>query len=93
MPRDSEPVNPFYVLLIVVGVAFTLTSCAYGVMMFKSDLPLARVDMGAPVGLLGFLNAYGAWMLGGELLALTVATFGAIALDSRRIKRRERDKA
>ena len=93
MPRGSEPFNPFYVLLVIVGVAFTLTSCAYGVMMFKTTQPLARVDMGGPEGLLGFLNVYGGRLLGGELLALAVATFGAIALDSRRIKQRDRDKA
>jgi hypothetical protein len=92
VPRGSEPINPFYVLLIVVGIAFTLTSSAYGVMMFKATQPLGRVDLGVPDGLLGFMQTYGGWLLGGELLALAVATVGAIAVDDRRIKRRERDK-
>jgi hypothetical protein len=79
-------------LLIVVGVAFTLTACAYGLMMFKATQPLGRVDLGAPEGLLGWLNLNGATLLTGELIVLGVATIGAIALDDRRIKRRERDK-
>jgi hypothetical protein len=90
--RRSEPVNPFYVLLIVVGTAFTLTACAYGLMMFKATQPVGRVDLGPPDGLLGWLHVYGATMLTGELIVLGVATVGAILLDDRRIKRREREK-
>lgn len=92
MSRRTEPVNPFYVLLIVVGTAFTLTACAYGVMMFKATQSVGRIDLGPPEGLLGWLHLYGAKMLTGELLVLGVATVGAIVLDDRRIKRRERDK-
>jgi len=93
VPRDAEPVNPFYVLLIVIGIAFTLTSSAYGVMMFKTTQTPSRADMGAPQGLLGFMHEYGGRLLTAELAGLALATFGAIALDDRRIKRRERDKS
>lgn len=92
MSRRTEPINPFYVLLIVVGVAFTLTACAYGLMMFKATRSVGGVDLGPPEGLLGWMNAYGARLLTGELIALGVTTIGAIILDDRRIKRRERDK-
>jgi hypothetical protein len=90
--RRTEPINPFYVLLVVVGVAFTLTACAYGLMMFNATQPVGRIDLGAPDGLLGWLNAHGGALLTGELILLAVATLGAIVLDDRRIKRRERDK-
>jgi hypothetical protein len=71
--------NPFYVLLVIVGIAFAITACAYGVMMFTELHGSApAVGRGA---LVKFMKAHGAMLLIGELLVLAVATTGAIATD------------
>ena len=31
--------NPFYILLMLVGVAFTVTACSYGVMVIRQASP------------------------------------------------------
>jgi hypothetical protein len=36
MPKKKSRTNPFYVLLVIFGVAFSLTACAYGVMAFRA---------------------------------------------------------
>jgi hypothetical protein len=35
MAKNSRA-NPFYVLLVIFGIAFSLTACAYGVMAFRA---------------------------------------------------------
>ncbi|HEX3657282.1 MAG TPA: hypothetical protein VHV55_15950 [Pirellulales bacterium] len=71
--------NPFYVLLVIVGIAFAITACAYGVMTFselRGSVPAA--GRGA---LVAFMKRHGTMLLAGELLVLAVATTGAIATD------------
>ena len=36
MPKMRSRTNPFYVLLVIFGIAFSLTACAYGVMAFRA---------------------------------------------------------
>jgi len=36
MPKKKSRTNPFYVLLVIFGIAFSLTACAYGVMAFRA---------------------------------------------------------
>jgi hypothetical protein len=36
MPGNKSRTNPFYVLLVIFGIAFSLTACAYGVMAFRA---------------------------------------------------------
>jgi hypothetical protein len=76
MPQ-KQPVNPFYSALVVVGVLFALTACAYGVMTVRGLDP-RNADEG---GLVGFLDAYGVSVMVGELLVLGILTAGAIATD------------
>jgi uncharacterized membrane protein len=74
--------NPFYGLLLVVGVAFAFTACCYGVLMVTLLQPerATRVyDQGT--GLLGWLDRYGMWLLGAELALLAIFTFAALATD------------
>jgi len=71
--------NPFYVLLVIVGTAFAITACAYGVMTFTEMRGAApAAGRGA---LLAFMKRHGNSLLAGELLVLAVATTGAIATD------------
>jgi hypothetical protein len=74
-------VNPFYVVLVLVGVAFFLTASAYGVMAFRAVKSGATAADPEP-GLAGFLDRHGAALLGGQVAVLAVATVGAIATDS-----------
>ncbi|HET6883143.1 MAG TPA: hypothetical protein VFI31_23440 [Pirellulales bacterium] len=80
MPGKRSAKNPFYVLLVVLGIAFALTACAYTVMTLKAVRSPAAAD-GEGAGLLSFLDQYGAMLMAGELALLAVATFGAIATD------------
>src|SRR5687767_10988835 len=77
------PLNPFYVVLVVVGVAFCVTACAYGVMAFravKSESTTAA--MRPEPGLMQFLDRHGAMLMGGEIAVLALATAAAIGTDS-----------
>lgn len=86
MAKKHSGVNPFYVLLVIVGIAFTLTACAYGVMAIRAIHPSAagkysRDDNPAGKALLVFLDRHGASTLAAELGLLAVCTFGAIGTD------------
>ena len=39
MAKAKAPVNPFYVLVVVFGVVFVITSCAYGTMAYRAIAP------------------------------------------------------
>ena len=39
MAKAREPVNPFYVLLVLLGIVFLVTACAYGVMAYRALSP------------------------------------------------------
>ena len=82
MAKKKLGINPFYVLLVLLGIAFTLTACAYGVMAFKgarADAPAAVQPSGA--ALLAYLDQHGAQLLGLELALLALCTLGAISTD------------
>jgi hypothetical protein len=79
--------NPFYALLVVVGVLFSLTACAYFVMALRGANPELVRDSR---GWLAALEEHGLRVLLVELAVLAVATFGAIGTDdywTRRAKR------
>ena len=80
MARGRQRTNPFYVLLIAIGVLFTLTASAYFVLALHGNAALAaeppRLD-----GLLGFMDRHGAQLLVIELGLLAAATCGAIGTD------------
>lgn len=91
MARTKEGTNPFYILLVIAGVAFTITACAYGVMVFKAVHPGPATGKAGGENLLTFMNDYGIWLLGGELLALALTTVGAMATDSYWIRRGKKE--
>jgi hypothetical protein len=83
MPRSRKFANPFYGLLLVAGIAFALTATTYGVMAFR-DRESPQVATTASIDehpLMTWMSEYGEAALIGELAALAVCTFGAIATD------------
>lgn len=82
LSRRKKPFNPFYVLLILAGIVFAVTACAYGVMMVQM-LKLDQIEqqVAAETGLLGFLSAQGDRLMLIELGVLAVTTFAAIGTD------------
>lgn len=74
--------NPFYTLLIPVGMAFVITVFAYGFIAFvevNATNPEARELSQQQLGT--WLNAYGTELMFWELGALGILTVGAIATD------------
>lgn len=82
MPQ-KKPFNPFYAALVVVGVVFAITACAYGVMTVRLLDP-RLADEG---GLVGLMNQHGLKMLVGELGVLAVLTVAAITTDDYFVRR------
>jgi hypothetical protein len=90
MAKAREPVNPFYVLLVLLGIVFLVTACAYGVMAYRAISP--NVELQAkPHPLTEFLDEHGVELLGGELALLAAASFAAMGLDRWRDLRRPKE--
>ena len=82
MLGKRSAVNPFYLLLILLGIAFAITACAYSVMTLKAVRPQpAAADSAGGAAMLEFLDRHGGELMAGELALLAVATVGAIATD------------
>jgi hypothetical protein len=79
---------------MVVGVAFTITACAYALMMVRATQPIPSdsTRFGSVVeesALMKLLDERGMEILGAEILLLALATVGAIGLDQYRSSRKE----
>ena len=83
LPAKERKKNPFYYLLILVGLLFAATATAYGVMSVVMLNP-QRLDTLSPssLQLLKWIDANGVWLLLAELAALAIATFLVIGLDT-----------
>jgi hypothetical protein len=81
MPRKSA-VNPFYVLLVIVGSAFCVTAFAYGVMTFRAAHGTAASrSADREHSLLTWIDRHGLMLLASELGLLGLFTFAAIGTD------------
>jgi hypothetical protein len=76
MPQPG-PRNPFYAMLVVVGVAFAVTACAYGVMTVRGLDPHASDEQ----GLVGLMDRHGLAIMAVELMLLALLTALAIGTD------------
>ncbi len=90
MAKTAKTSNPFYVLLVLIGVAFLISACAYGVMAYGAVWGVER-DGGSGSGLMRFMDEHGAILLGVELLLLGAFTVGAIGTDEFWQRRAARD--
>jgi hypothetical protein len=73
--------NPFYILLVPVGVAFVVTAAAYYVMAFQSVNPVRDAAGNQAHPLFKWLRAHGDTVMLIELAGLAVLTVAAIATD------------
>ncbi len=92
--RLKEPINPFYVLTAVAGVAFTMTACGYGLVdaprsraAASSASPSRRRIRKCGTRLMNLLDQHGILILAVEVGILAVASVAAILLDHYRGKR------
>ena len=88
MAQKRPFANPFYALLLVVGVAFLLTATSYGVMAFRDVQGHAAADSDS--GLMLFLDRHGTLVMGIELAVLLVTSVAAMATDRFWTRRAER---
>ena len=77
-----KPFNPFYVLVVLVGVAFCLTAFAYGVMTVRGLHGVTGSET-SPAGkaLMEWMDTRGFSLMMIEIGLLGVLTFAAIATD------------
>lgn len=87
MAKVKEPVNPFYILLVVLGIVFFITACAYGTMAYRAISP-DKAEQSSHE-LMAFLDRNGMQLMGLELALLAGATFGAMWLDQFRARRQK----
>lgn len=77
MAKVTEARNPFYLLLLAVGVIFGITACAYVVMILQTSGP----GLAPASPLLSFLERHGTLTLMVQLGLLAVLTAAAIGTD------------
>ncbi len=96
MARIKSGANPFYVLLVGVGILFAINVFAFYLMTYQASQPslgaaeIQSSDLNRDHPLWTLLDAYGETMMWCELAALAVLTFLAIGTDefwSRRAQR------
>lgn len=87
--KHVTAINPFYVLLVVVGAAFAVTACAYG---WSARLKLDPQHFDQHLAFVEALDRWGVTAMIVELAILTVCTFLAIGTDEF-WERRSRDSA
>jgi flagellar basal body-associated protein FliL len=93
--RSRQRINPFYILLVMIGIAFTITACAYFVMALRGNgsttlrlrpsaesVATSTSEVRTPQPLMEFMDRHGMTLLVAELALLAVATCGAISTDS-----------
>jgi hypothetical protein len=79
---QRKPVNPFYIVLVIVGVAFMLTVFSHTVLAFRDASPDRVADTSASgESLMAFLRDHGVTVITVELVVLAIATVAAITTD------------
>jgi hypothetical protein len=87
--RSRKSANPFYVLLVIVGLSFVLTATAYVVMAFREaharDETVVKGSTAVATSdehpLMVWMRHHGNTALLTELALLAVCTFAAIGTD------------
>jgi hypothetical protein len=88
---EKEPYNPFYLLLMVFGVLFTVTALAYAIIPVLEEKATAAGSPPPPDGFRDTLRTDGWQWLLWELLAVVVAGLLSMGLD--RLRRLQKDRA
>ena len=88
MSDRKPPLNPFYLLCVLLGIAFTVTAFAYGIVMLRMNNRMSSAnDAGQVHPLLDLLDRRGMTILSVEVALLAVVSLAAIVLDHYRGKR------
>ncbi len=85
--KPTRP-HPLYLLVGVLGVLFTVSACAYGVMSFKARGGTSYGNE-QDAGLMKLMREHGGKVLGVEIVALAAAAVAAMASDSRADRKRQ----
>ncbi len=85
--KPSRP-HSLYFLVAALGIAFTVSACAYGVMSFKVRGGAAYGNE-QDAGLMKLMREHGGKVLGIEIAALAAAAIAAMASDARSERRRQ----
>lgn len=80
MTKKKRARNPFYFLLVPVGVAFVVTSFSFGMMAYQQAQPGA-ISLDGKVGLMPLLDRHGMMIIGVEVALIALFSCGAIATD------------
>ena len=78
MAKQKKPLNPFYPLLVIAGVVFTVTACAYGVMMYLVSVDAASLPTSR---LMQWMSQHGTMLIIVELAVLIFTSLAAMATD------------
>jgi len=85
---NRKPVNPFYVMLVLAGIVFAITTCAYGAMssVFVAsyrELPEQEAAelMADESTWMNVIDRHGSTIMLVEIAVLAVLTFAAISTD------------
>ncbi len=81
MSSPSEPRNPLYLLLLVVGVLFVVTALAYAVIPVLEQKAIEKGEVPPPSEFREALHRDGGTRLLGELAALIVLGIASMVLD------------
>ncbi len=92
MASQPKPTNPFYIVLLIAGVLFVVTACAYVVMTVNArDISRGGRENPSSQRFVEIVDRYGFAALMIELGVLAGATFGAIATDEYWTRRAEHE--
>ena len=80
MAKQKRTRNPFYFLLVPVGVAFVVTAFSFGIMAFQQSSP-GSYSLDGKVGLMPMMDRHGLTILGVEVALIALFSCGAIATD------------
>jgi hypothetical protein len=81
MSSATEPRNPLYLLLLVVGVLFVVTAVAYAVIPVLEQKAIDKGELPPPSAFRDALHRDGATWLLGELAALIVLGVASMVVD------------
>ena len=81
MRQYKKSANPFYGLLVLVGLTFVVTAAAYGVMAVRESRAAVKGEPADEHALMKWMHEHGDSALLTELAILGVCTFGAIGTD------------
>ena len=81
-PMTIKAFNPFYIPLVLCGIVFCITACAYGVMTVRGLQPEVTLPTSVSgANLMTWLDENGFAVMMWELGILAVLTFAAIGSD------------